>query len=59
MEIHKNTEKREVGDILDILVDDLEIFIVLGTCPTLIYKVAGNCRCKLQAQKTRFYEVCR
>ena len=55
MEIHENTEKREVGDILDILVDDLEIFIVLGTCPTLIYKVAGNCRCKLQAQKTRVF----
>ena len=57
MKIHKNTEKREVDNILDMLVNDLEIFIVLKTCPTLIYKVADNCKCKFQVQEARVYKV--
>ena len=58
MEIYKSIEKRKIDNILNILVDNLEIFIVLGTCPTLIYKVVDNCRCKFQVQETRVYKVC-
>jgi len=58
LEIYKSIEKRKIDDILNILIDNLEIFIVLGTCPTLIYKVADNCRCKFQVQETRVYKVC-
>ena len=57
MEIYKSVEKRKIDDILNILVDNLKIFIVLETCPTLIYKVADNCKCKFQVQEARVYKV--
>ena len=42
--IHKSIGKRELDDMPDMLIDDLEIFTVLETWSTLIYKIAGGCR---------------
>jgi len=42
--IHRSIGKKEVDDMPDMLVDDLEMFATLETWPTLIYKIAGGCR---------------
>jgi len=42
--IYRSIGKKEVDDMPDMLVDDLEMFIALETWPTLIYKIADGCR---------------
>jgi len=42
--IHRSIRKKEVDDMPDMLVDNLEMFTALETWPTLIYKIASGCK---------------